>query len=115
MIQFALDFTAARAARDEGIQRAQARADRDVPEWSEVALGCLKRFAALHATLTAEEVRDYAYREIGLPKPANERAWGGVFLRARKDGIIAEGVMERAKDPRVHCSYMMRWRSLVAA
>lgn len=100
--------------RDEGIRRAQDTADNATPLWSEVAFGYIDLFARQHATLTAEEVRAFSYAG-GLPKPKNERAWGGAFVRARKAGIITEGAMERAKDPKVHCSYMLRWRSTVYA
>lgn len=108
------DPPAARAARDDGIKRAVNRADAESPSWSDVALMYIERFAKMHATLTAEEVRDFAYKR-GLPKPANERAWGGPFRRAVEAKIVTHGTMERATDPKVHCSYMMRWRSLLCS
>lgn len=61
----------------------------DVVEgWSDLAFVFLRRFAALRVGIfTAEDVTR-ASVEYDLIQPPTTRAWGSVYLRAMKEGII---------------------------
>lgn len=109
--QHAIDFDAARLARDTAIQRAIDHADRVEPKWSEQAYAFLDRYLRTHAQLTSEDVRDAAAGEV--PEPPNLRAWGGVFQRAARAGAIQRAGYDTARDPRVHCNVVTVWKSLL--
>jgi hypothetical protein len=51
------DSAAARAARDDGMQRAATHADDVVARWTDNALAFVKAYAQLHQHLTGEYVR----------------------------------------------------------
>lgn len=103
----------AQQRRDEAIQRVVEHADRVRAEWSDQAFRLLRVYATTRDSLTAEEVREWS-ESVGLDRPPDNRAWGGVIRRARFAGLLGKGEYEEAKDPRVHCRPIMRWRSLIA-
>lgn len=105
----AISLDEARAARDEGMKRALDHAERDVPAWSAVALQFLRGYAAKHRQFTSFELRNAA-REWGLSMPATDKAFGSVFVKAAKEGVI-----ERAgyvPHPERHASPTVLWNSL---
>jgi hypothetical protein len=106
MSQIDLDFS--RAARDRGMAQALDHAEREEPTWGDLAFAFLKRYAARHATFISEDVSD-ASREWGMIQPPTDRAWGPIYCRAAKAGIIVRdgtGVSRRR-----HASICPRWRS----
>lgn len=111
--QLTIDFAAAKAARDAGIQAATDHADAVSPKWSDVAYGYLHNFACTAESFTSEDVRTAAYASEAVPTPPNERAWGGVFMRAARNGVLLRDGYDTARDPKVHCNVVTRWRSLV--
>lgn len=92
--QFAIDFAAppiAAAVRmgEIGMQRAAAHAERESPGFASEAYAFL--VAWLHwrrigEAFSAEQVVDEA-RETFISAP-DSRAWGGVFQRAARSGLI---------------------------
>lgn len=108
-----LDFTAATAARDLGIQRAADHANAVESEWTGQALGMLLAFVADRETpFLIEEVRAYAEAR-GLPEPPDKRSWGAVARRAAaKKRIVKDGFGEAASSNR---SPKVRWRAARAA
>ena len=110
MNQLGIDWEAARAARDEGIGRAVAHADEVTPKWGDRAFDMLQRFMATTDTVfTSEDVRAYAANN-GLPEPPHLRAWGGVFQRAARQGLIVKDGHTTARAAHVHCSIVAMWR-----
>lgn len=107
--QAAFDFEAARAARDAGIHRATAHADRVNPKWSDDAYAFLERHARTSPLFTTEDVRAASAGEV--PDPPDSRAWGGVVLRAVRAGLLELDGYMTARDPKVHCNVVKRWRS----
>lgn len=108
-MQGAFDFTAARAARDAGIQQAVDHADRVEPKWSERAYSHLLNYALRNHLFTSEQVRASA---IGvLPRPPDQRAWGGVIARAVRARFLERDGYETARDPNNHMGTVTRWRS----
>ncbi len=106
---------AARAARDDGIRRAVEHADAVEPRWVDqaydVLLDFLRRPEAHVASFTSEDVREHA-AALGLPEPPHLRAWGGVFQRASRAGIIARAGVTTARAVNVHCSIVATWRAV---
>lgn len=106
--QLALDWTAARAARDAGIQRAVDHAEAVVPRWADTAFAFLLTYlAGQSGRFTSEDVRLAASSTV--PVPPNERAWGGIFQKAAKRGLIVRDGYTSARDPKVHCNVVTVW------
>lgn len=111
MIQTALDFTEASAARDAGMAQAIDHAERIEPTWGEQAYDFLQDFARKHAHFISEDVSDATRLDPAFPQPPTDRAWGSVYRRAARDGLIFVDGMGRSR--RRHCSVCPRWRSVL--
>ena len=109
MNQLSIDF--AQAQRDRGIASSAAHAEQVIDGWSNLALEYVRLFAMRNSgTFTAEDVLEAADRD-GIIKPPTDRAYGAVFRRAARLGIIARagtGVCRKR-----HMSICVAWRSLV--
>lgn len=108
--QRVLDFTAAKARRDAGMQRAVDHADRKIDGWQDMALEAFRDYARRHVTFTTEQVR---VASPNVPNPPDKRAWGHVARRACKEGIVHKIGMVQAKSPTVHCMYVTLYESRV--
>ena len=77
--------------RDTGIARAAAHADREIPQWSELAFEFITRYCAAHGKgheFHGEALRQCAERTGLVPEPPDARAYGSVFRRAARAGLI---------------------------
>lgn len=110
MTQLPIDFTAERAAREEGKRRALERADRDSPGWGELAFAYLRLYASRNAGLFTGEQVTQASKVYGLIQPANLRAWGAIYTRAQREGVI-EVVDNNGR--RANGNATPRYRSLI--
>ena len=102
----------ARQARDEGMSRALAHAEADTPSWGEIAYAWLYRYATSHERFTGFILTAESHRDKTFPQPANERAWGQVYRRATKSGVIRDSG-QTMPHPRRHACKAIVWRSLV--
>lgn len=109
--QLPIDFAAARAARDAGMQQAIDHADRQMAGWSEHAYQFLVEFARYTPSFISEDVSDASKAVSSFPQPPTDRAWGSVYRRACHDGVIAQDGSGRSR--RRHASICPRWRSLI--
>lgn len=109
-MQLELDYTAARAARDRGMQQALDHAQAENPDWKTVAYTWLIGYAKTHHQFISEDVGD-AYEAAGLPAPPTRRAWGALYQKAAREGYIVQDGMGRSRMR--HASICPRWRSLV--
>lgn len=107
-MQRELDFTAARARRDIGIERAARHATRIDPEWLEKAFAFVRQYAENHDRFLTEDIRA-ASRGV-VPVTENEKAWGAVMQRAARAGVLAPAGYAPAKTS--NCSPKVLWRSL---
>lgn len=108
-IQQTIDFDAATAARDLGMQRSVDRANRAESEWSGQALGLLMAYAkrVFPTPFLIEQARAWA-ESVGLPPPPDARAWGAVTKRASvKRRIEKAGAGAAASS---NCSLKPLWR-----
>jgi hypothetical protein len=116
MKQLPIDFTAARLARDEGITRSSAHAERLSAGWNAGALDAVRLYALRNAEFQSDDVRAWAHAELELPLPPDARAWGGVMVRARRAAIVAPtDRFQPGKAAICHMHPKRVWRSLLHA
>jgi hypothetical protein len=97
---------AARAAKEEGMQRADEHAPAD---WKLRARRTVETLCRSRETFTADDVWG-----AGLEKPHEPRALGPVMLRARKDGWCEPtGRTVKSRIPEHHQYPMTEYRSLL--
>lgn len=108
MTQLSLDL--ARKAASAGITRAVNNADRQIPDWSTQAYSFLLTFARTHEYFISEDVSGASKTEH-FPQPPTDRAWGAIYRKAVKAGVIRQDGMGRSA--RRHCSICPRWRSMI--
>lgn len=78
-------------------------------EWRDLAYAFLLRFIASHRFFISEDVSN-ASIAWGMVQPPTLRAWGSVYTRAAKAGLIAQDGTGRSR--RRHHSICPRWRAL---
>lgn len=105
----------AKAARDAGIQQAANNAEEAHENWGAAADEALRVFiAAKRGTgkaFTSEEVRN-SIAAAGVPTPPHLRAWGSVFVRAARAGLIEKAGTAQSKAVHCHLAYVARWRAV---
>lgn len=94
--------------RDQGISKALYSANRLHTDWTERAYLYLKFYIQTHREFMTEELREASYGIIPLPPSA--RAWGGVVLRAAKDGLIYNAGYRKVKNEKAHCTPATLWK-----
>jgi hypothetical protein len=110
-----LEIFEAVAVRDAAIQQASANAERKHPGWNEQAYQFLLDFIKDRSDpFMAEDVREAANRKK-FPLPPSERAWGGVFVRAAKEGIIKNNGYAPKKKADAHRTPAILWTVKQAA
>lgn len=100
----------AAAVRDERVVQMHLALDAAGEEWKHGAYTFLCQYAREHDVFSGENVSD-AHIAEGLPQPTNLRAWGGLYQRAQREGVI-EWLDNNGKSWR-RCSPCPRYRSLV--
>lgn len=105
----------ARAARDAGIQQAAEHAEEIHPDWNELADEALRVFAASKRAsgeaFTSEDVRS-SIAAAFVPQPPHLRAWGSVFKRAAKAGLIAKVGIVESRAAHCHCAHVAAWKAV---
>ena len=100
----------ANEAADLGMARALTATMAADPEWADRAFAHLEQYAREHEAFISEDVSD-ASRDAGMPQPRTDRAWGAIYRRAAKAGVIVQDGSGRSR--RRHGSICPRWRSLI--
>ena len=111
MTQLTIEYEIARRQRDEGMDRALDKAERDVPKWGDLALDWLRRYAETHEEFPGWFVTQGAELDPNFPK-AKGQAWGAIWVRAQKAGIVRDSG-KRMPHPRRHGCPAVVWTSLV--
>ena len=102
----------ARSEAQEGIDRAVAHAERDVPGWSDVAY----EFIRLHAMqnrgkrFTGYEIVQAALA-YGVPKPPTDKAFGGPLQRAARAQVLRKVGGVPDPNPERHGSMVPLWEA----
>jgi len=110
MNQVAFDFSAARAAANRGMRQALDHAEYTDQEWPDLAYAFLCRYARSHEFFEGWHVTEAA-RLCGYDAPTTGRAWGSLYVKAQKDGVMVKAGAGR--NPHRHNSICERYRSLV--
>lgn len=101
----------ARRLRDDDMARALENAERAAPRWADEAYSFLISFARRRRTFISEQV-SAASKVEGMRQPVNgDRAWGQVYRKAAKAGIIVQDGYGRSA--RRHESICLRWTSRI--
>lgn len=111
MNQASLFGKSGEALRDEGMRRAIDHAEREVPNWAELAYEKLIEFTTEYPYLEfmAEDFRKWAYHK-GLPEPPHSRAFGGIMVKARRADLIVKIRISQVKNPTARCANANVWR-----
>lgn len=96
--------------KQAGMDKALANADRYDSRWSEQAFEFLKNFP--HKIFKAEDVRRTA-RAQGFPEPPDDRAWGGIFNKARRAKLIIPKGWVTSSNPVAHGRPVMLWQKVI--
>lgn len=107
--QLTIEHAIARA--DEGMRRSLERAERETPDWGDLAYRFLEGYARAHERFAGWMVVKAAANLGDFPTPPNAKAWGAVIQRAARAGVIERvGI---AKDPNRHGNPIPLWGSRV--
>lgn len=107
-----LDIKLGREGRDLGMSRAEKKANKDVPGFSQKAFEFLvnKFLPNQSEPFLAEEVRAMAAVDDDFELPDNGRAWGKIFVRARNENIIVKIGHGTVKNAKAHRCFSTLWR-----
>ena len=104
-------LTQSLAQRDAGMSQAANHAEAVSPGWSDHAFAFLIQYAMAHDTFTSEQVTDASLSDATFEPPASPRAWGSVYRRALKEGVIV--MVGTGRALRRKASICPLWGSLV--
>lgn len=92
-------FADAKQRRDTGMARAAVAQEQKSPRWSEIAYAAIEAIARRQLTVHVDDVL-----RAGIPKPQHPNAYGAVWLRAVRNGIIQRSAETRpcTVDPAKH-------------
>lgn len=78
--------------------------------WSEKAYRLLREYVACYGStpFRAEEVRSYAAL-MDFPMPPHARAWGSIFTKGKRIGLIKFLGTTQVKNPKAHCANAGLW------
>jgi hypothetical protein len=110
VIQRSLDLLSPEELRDAGIAAVQLSHER----WIPLALAALVSVAKRRGRrgFTSDDVRAEADRLL-VPAPAHHNAWGGLFARAARLGLIvqADRAPRKSTRPDAHAHRNPVWRA----
>jgi hypothetical protein len=107
-----LDAFLSRTERDNGMQQAIDHADAILDNWSEHAMSLLKKYLRHHTgEFMTEDVRKYA-EDILFPSPPDDRAWGGIMVRAKNAGLIRKIRLQECKNKSGHRHPVGVWKKV---
>lgn len=91
-----------------GHAMAEIAADNAGSFWKEEAFEAFKQYARTNEEFTTEDVRR---ANSELSAPPDDRAWGHIALRAKREGIVKAAGWVRANSRTVHGMVVTKWRS----
>lgn len=109
MTQPQLDITFARKARDKGIAKASQSAEEVSPGWNVRLYELFKEFLCGRKTeFLAEDFRVSVIGKIDLPR--SNRSFGGLFMKAARQGIIRRVGYAPVKNWKAHRCMASVWK-----
>jgi len=104
-----LDLFTAQKLRDQGINKALTSANNTFDNWTNRAFDFLRHYIQSNSEFMAEDVREASKGLIETPP--NNRAWGGIFVRAVKSGLIKRKGFKNVKNIKAHCTPATLWEA----
>lgn len=110
-----LNKQVARSKAEAGLIQAIATAEKNNPDWADMAYKFFKRWLSRKPSgyrFQIENFRLHLQINGGLPKPESDRAYGGLPRRAREEKLI------KAKGPKpttsisAHGCYSQEWQKV---
>jgi len=93
--------------RDMGINQSLENAENTNENWGECAYSFLLKYTKTNKTFMAEDVR--VDSEGIVPEPPSKRAWGAVFVMAKKNKLINSIGFRNVKNPKAHRTPATLW------
>lgn len=114
MTQLTLNIPLSIQERDKGIQKALRSAEGKNPGWKDKAYEFFKTWLSKWATGHRFLMEDFRLSaEIhGLPKPPNNRAYGGLAVKAKFEGLIVSDGTKKVSNPKAHRANAALWRKV---
>ncbi len=95
----------------QGATTAAAHANAVTPNWSDRAYSFFVRWAKSHqGVFMTEDVRMAAEKSCSYVARPDERAWGHIILRAKREGKLAHAGYAPMKSPNCHGNPKSVWR-----
>ena len=102
-----LDLFLGKKLRDEGIKKSYDNAENENKEWGKLAYLFLLEYIKTNKEFMAEDVR--VASEGIISEPPSKRAWGAVFVLAKKNKIIKSIGFSSVKNPKAHRTPATLW------
>jgi len=97
--------------RDEGMVKAMHSANQANAKWTLMAYAFLIKYAEKHEKFMLEDAREASINRI--PQPPNNRAWGGIIIKAVNADIIVKQGFASVKNKKAHCTPASVWQSQI--
>lgn len=107
MEQLKLSLFSGPQLRDQGIKKALDNANSHHDKWSEIAYRFLTDYIRTRSEFMVEEIRQAS--EGTVPEPPSRRAWGGIVVRAAKNGVIKRCGFRNVTNPKAHSTPATLW------
>ena len=104
-----LDLFQGRKNRDQGIKQAEDHANQ-YENWSVKAYTFLLYYIQQKKEFMTEEMREASKGSV--PDPPSARAWGGIIVRAVKNGLIKRKGYGQVKNPKAHRANASVWETV---
>ncbi|MBS1915696.1 MAG: hypothetical protein JST87_05425 [Bacteroidetes bacterium] len=99
-------------ARDAGIKKSSDHAEQVNPGWNERCYRLLQWWLSTKSKgfrFKTEDFRIASNLEDMIEKPAHDRAFGGIIVRAFKAGLIRKIGTIQVVNPKAHCANATLW------
>jgi hypothetical protein len=83
-------------------------------DWSEKAFHYFKSYIRLVNDFVTEDFRAWC-AGTGLPEPPDNRAFGGILVRARFAGLIEHCGYVKSQNPKAHRGTISKWKVIANA
>ena len=107
-----INASVARMGADSGALLAASKADRVIEGWSSAALDLFTMYANMNPEgFMTEDVRAWA-EKLGFESPPDNRAWGYVAQRARREGVVKPVGYGQQRSANCHRSPKTIWKRI---
>lgn len=101
--------------KEQGIKKALDHADVAFPSWTERAYSVLIDYLNdpnSNSKFKAEDIRLWAKLKDKIEDPPSKRAWGGIILRAKYNGLIQSCGITNVVNPKAHRANCTLWQKV---